>query len=46
MRVSLAGVAGNSAVLGDKATALRSALASELELDESPLSWHSDRSGA
>ena len=44
LRVSLAGASGNSAILGDKAKAVRSALALELELGDSELSWHSDRS--
>lgn len=44
LRVSLAGASGNSAVLGDKADAVRSALALELELGDSASSWHSERS--
>jgi 3-carboxy-cis,cis-muconate cycloisomerase len=44
LRVSLAGASGNSAALGEKAGAVRSALATELELGDSTLAWHSDRS--
>ena len=44
LRVSLAGASGNATALGDKAGAVRTALAAELELGDSPLSWHSDRS--
>ena len=44
LRVSLAGASGNSTALGDRAGELRTALADELELGDSPLSWHSNRS--
>jgi 3-carboxy-cis,cis-muconate cycloisomerase len=44
LRVSLAGASGNSTALGDKVSAVRTALAAELELGESTLCWHSDRS--
>ena len=44
LRVSLAGASGNSTALGDKAGAVRTALAAELELSDSTLCWHSDRS--
>ena len=44
LRVSLAGASGNSAALGDQAGVVRSALATELELGDSTLAWHSDRS--
>jgi 3-carboxy-cis,cis-muconate cycloisomerase len=44
LRVSLAGASGNSTALGDKASAMRTALAAELELGDSVLCWHSDRS--
>ena len=44
LRVSLAGASGNSTALGGKASAVRTALAAELELGESTLCWHSDRS--
>jgi len=43
LRVSLAGASGNATALGDKAGAVRSALAAELELGDSPICWHSDR---
>ena len=44
LRVSLSGAAGNSAVLGDDAQAIRQALAEELGLGADEISWHSDRS--
>jgi len=44
LRVSLAGASGNSTALGDKVSALRTALATELELGDSSLCWHNDRS--
>lgn len=43
LRVSLAGAAGNSAALGERADELRAALAAELGLGDSALAWHSDR---
>ena len=43
LRVSLGGASGNATALGDKADAVRSALAAELELGDSPFCWHSDR---
>lgn len=43
LRVSLAGAAGNSAALGERADALRAELAAELGLGDSALAWHSDR---
>ncbi|MDH3218931.1 MAG: lyase family protein [Gammaproteobacteria bacterium] len=43
LRVSLAGAAGNASALGAKAAATRSALARELELADTDLSWHSNR---
>ena len=44
LRVSLAGASGNSTSLGDKAGAVRSALAAELKLGDSNFCWHNDRS--
>jgi 3-carboxy-cis,cis-muconate cycloisomerase len=44
LRVSLAGASGNSTALGGKASAVRTALAAELELGDSSLCGHSDRS--
>jgi 3-carboxy-cis,cis-muconate cycloisomerase len=44
LRVSLAGASGNATALGDKAGVVRSALATELDLGDSTLAWHSDRS--
>lgn len=44
LRVSLAGASGNSTALGDKAAAVRSALAAELKLGDSTFCWHNDRS--
>jgi len=44
LRVSLAGASGNSTALGDKAGAVRTALADELKLGDSTFSWHNDRS--
>ena len=44
LRVSLAGAAGNSSALGEKAAAQRAALAAELEIADCELPWHSDRS--
>ena len=44
LRVSLAGASGNSTALGDKVSAVRTALAVELELGDASLCWHSDRS--
>ena len=43
LRVSLAGAAGNSAALGERAAELRAALAVELGLGDSAPAWHSDR---
>lgn len=43
LKVSLAGASGNSAVMGAKAAAVRTALATELGLSDSSLCWHSDR---
>ena len=43
LRVSLAGAAGNSTALGDRADAVRAGLAAELELGDSELAWHVDR---
>jgi 3-carboxy-cis,cis-muconate cycloisomerase len=43
-RVSLAGASGNSSALGERAAEQRAALASELDLADSELPWHSDRS--
>jgi len=44
LRVSLAGAAGNSSALGEQAAEQRAALAAELEIADSELPWHSDRS--
>lgn len=44
LRVSLAGASGNSTALGESAARQRAALADELEIDDSLLPWHSDRS--
>jgi len=44
LKVSLAGAAGNSSALGEKAAEQRAALAVELEIADSELPWHSDRS--
>lgn len=44
LRVSLAGASGNAAALGHRAGAVRTALAAELELGDSSLCWHNDRS--
>jgi 3-carboxy-cis,cis-muconate cycloisomerase len=44
LRVSLAGAAGNSSALGENADEQRAALAAELEIGDSELPWHSDRS--
>ena len=44
LRVSLAGAAGNSSALGNKAAEQRAALAAELGIGNSELPWHSDRS--
>ncbi|MCP4335807.1 MAG: adenylosuccinate lyase family protein [Gammaproteobacteria bacterium] len=44
LRVSLAGAAGNSSALGENAVEQRAALAAELEIADSELPWHSDRS--
>ena len=41
---SLAGASGNSTALGSKASAVRTALAAELELGDSTFCWHNDRS--
>jgi len=43
LKVSLAGAAGNSSALGENAAAQRSALAAELGLADSELSWHCER---
>lgn len=44
LKVSLAGAAGNSTALGSKAVEQRATLAAELEIADSELPWHSDRS--
>jgi len=44
LRVSLAGASGNATALGDKAGAVRTALAAELGLGDATFSWHNDRS--
>jgi len=44
LKVSLAGAAGNSNALGEKAAEQRATLAAELEIGDSELPWHSDRS--
>jgi 3-carboxy-cis,cis-muconate cycloisomerase len=44
LKVSLAGAAGNSTALGSKAVEQRATLAVELEIADSELPWHSDRS--
>jgi 3-carboxy-cis,cis-muconate cycloisomerase len=44
LRVSLAGAAGNSSALGESAAEQRATLAAELEIGDSELPWHSDRS--
>ena len=44
LRVSLFGASGNSTAFGEQAHNLRRRLASELKLEDSELSWHSDRS--
>ena len=44
LRVSLAGAAGNSSALGERAAEQRATLAAELEIGDSELPWHSDRS--
>lgn len=44
LRVSLAGAAGNSTVLADRAADVRCALAAELGLADAETPWHSDRS--
>ena len=43
LKVSLGGASGNSSALGENAAEQRSALASELEIADSDLPWHSDR---
>ena len=44
LQISLSGASGNSSVMGDKASAVRTALADELALGDSLFCWHSDRS--
>jgi 3-carboxy-cis,cis-muconate cycloisomerase len=43
LKVSLGGASGNSSALGENAAEQRSALANELEVADSELPWHSDR---
>ena len=45
LRLSFSGAAGTLSVIGDKAPALRAALARALKLEESTHSWHSCRDG-
>lgn len=44
LRVSLSGAAGNASALGERVAELRRLLARELELEDSDICWHSDRS--
>ena len=44
LKVSLAGAAGNSSALGENAAAQRNGLAAELDIADSELPWHCERS--